>query len=241
MSEREHPRYAIYYVPAPGTELAALGCAVLGYDADSCKDVPFLDTLGLTPDAWAEATREPRRYGFHATLKAPFRLKDGLSEDELIADVRRVASHLPAVCIDLLAVKVLTRFVALVPAQAAPAVDRLAWHVVRKLDWARAPLTSRDRERRLAVGLNERQSAYLETYGYPYVGDEFRFHMTLAGPLSPELLPIVQKRLAAVFSGAERGCLVDALAVLRQDDSALRFSVIARCPLGSQQAAVTRR
>lgn len=233
MSEREHPRYAVYYVPALETELAALGCAVVGYDADSGKDVPFLDTFGLTRDAWTAAICEPRRYGFHATLKAPIRLKHGLSEDEFIADVERVATRLPAVCIDRLSVKALTCFVALVPSQASPAVERLAWHVVRELDWARAPLTNHDRERRLSAGLNERQRVYLEKYGYPYVGEEFRFHMTLAGPLSPELLPHVEKHLASIFSGADRSCRVDALAVLRQDDTASRFRVIARCPLGS--------
>lgn len=241
MQEREHPRYAVYYVPAPGTKLAGLGCAVLGYGADSGKDVPFLDTLGLTSDAWAEATREPRRYGFHATFKAPFRLKDGLSEDEFVAAVQRVALLLQTVCIDRLTVKALTRFVALVPAEPSPAVDRLAWRVVNELDWARAPLTNRERERRLAAGLSERQRGYLEVYGYPYVEEEFRFHLTIAGPLSPELMPRVQQRLAALFSDANLSCFIDALTVLRQDDAATRFRVISRCPLGSQQDEATRR
>ena len=74
-----HPRYAIYYAAAPDTDLDRFGARLLGYDALSGKDLPFPDgVLQMAPD-WRELTRDPRKYGFHATLKAPFPLRDGAS------------------------------------------------------------------------------------------------------------------------------------------------------------------
>ncbi len=231
MSGDEGPRYAIYFVPASGTALGAMGCAVLGYDAESGTDVPFADTCGMSEAAWTAATSEPRRYGFHATLKAPFRLKAGVTEAELVADVCRIAFRQSATRPVPLVVKGLTRFIALVPAASSPSIDQLESDLVSELDWARAPLTAKDRERRLAAGLTERQRAYLEAYGYPYVGMEFRFHMTLAGPLPSPILERVQQHLEARFSALDLTCTVDALTLLRQDNGNARFRVIARCPL----------
>jgi Protein of unknown function (DUF1045) len=234
MSGDESPRYAVYFVPASDTALGAMGCALLGYDSDSGADVPFADTCGLAEAAWSAATSEPRRYGFHATLKAPFRLKAGVTEAEFVADAQRVASHQSAIGPVPLLVKSLTRFVAMVPATSSPDIDRLETDVVGELDWVRAPLTAKDRERRLSAGLTERQRAYLEAYGYPYVGAEFRFHLTLAGPLPPASRDTVRQRLAALFENLDRTCIVDAFAVLRQDNAESRFRVIARCPLGRE-------
>lgn len=232
MKDEAGPRYAVYYVPAPGTVLSAMGRAILGYDPDIGMDVPFAESCGLTDAAWAEATHEPRRYGFHATLKAPFRLQTGVTEDALVREAAKLAARLPRAKAFALTVKALTRFVALVPSQSSPDVDRLAFNVVTELDSLRAPLTAWDRERRLAAGLTERQRAYLEAYGYPYVGEEFRFHLTLAGPLAAPELDNVLLRLETRFAELDGVCAVDALTVLRQDHGQARFRVIARCPLG---------
>src|SRR5262249_2220033 len=45
------------------------------------------------------------------------------------------------------------------------------------------PLTDADRARRNPARLTPRQRDYLERWGYPYVMEEFRFHMTLTGRL----------------------------------------------------------
>ena len=233
----ERSRYAIYFVPAPGSRLAALGSSVIGYDVDTGRDVPFVDLCGMTEADWTKVTSEPRRYGFHATLKAPFRLKHGASEDALLADVQGLAARRPAALPMKLVVKELTRFVALVPRRASPDIDGLAAEMVGQLDWLRAPLTERERERRLRAQLTERQRTYLEAYGYPYVMEEFRFHMTLAGPLPPASRSAVHQRLQALFSGPDCACTVDALTVLRQDEPDGRFRVIARYPLCRPPAA----
>src|SRR5438876_2656869 len=65
------PRYAIYYVAAPGTDLDRFGTQLLGYDAYSGADLPFPnDIIRMAPN-WRDMTKDPRKYGFHATLKAP--------------------------------------------------------------------------------------------------------------------------------------------------------------------------
>ncbi len=235
------PRYAVYFVPASGSALAEVGSAVLGYDARQGVDVAFIETCGISDGAWSQATSEPRRYGFHATLKAPFRLMPGVSESELLAAVQELASRQQAVEPMTLVVKELTHFVALVPAAPLPALDRLASQIVVDLDGLRAPLTRQERERRIAAGLSDRQRAYLEAYGYPYVLEEFRFHMTLAGPLDPTARTIVKERLCALFAPIDRDCAIDALTVLRQDSAKSRFRVIARCPLERAQGRAALR
>src|SRR4051794_36469410 len=80
-----YPRYAIYYAPAPGSVLDDFGARLLGYDAHSGDDLPFpADVTSARPD-WHEVTQDPRKYGFHATLKAPMALTAGRTEAELAA------------------------------------------------------------------------------------------------------------------------------------------------------------
>ena len=70
-------RYAIYFAPHSGSLLARFGASLLGYDPATGAEVDapdhpaFHDPLSL---GWTAA---PRRYGFHATLKAPFHLAEG--------------------------------------------------------------------------------------------------------------------------------------------------------------------
>src|SRR6202000_780688 len=52
-----------------------------------------------------------------------------------------------------------------------------------KLGDLRARPSPDDLGRRLAAPLTERQRALLVEWGYPYVFDEFRFHMTLSNSL----------------------------------------------------------
>ena len=90
------PRFAIYFVPPAGTALYRFGAAVLGYDCYTGEDVERLRDSGLTQAEWAALTAEPRRYGFHATLKAPFRLRAELDHEDLLAEIRTLAAAIPA-------------------------------------------------------------------------------------------------------------------------------------------------
>src|SRR5262249_30075602 len=151
------PRYAIYFVPDPHTALYRFGAAALGYDCFTGTDIPTLDALPVDAGAWRELTQEPHRYGFHATLKAPFRLAAGRSEAELIDEFVAFSGRIdiaptiePAVCL-------LQRFVAIVPVTVHAGVCRLAASCVKHFDGFRAPLTSADRSQRLAAHLTVRQ------------------------------------------------------------------------------------
>ena len=64
-------RYAIYYLPPAGA-LADFGARWLGWDVRRGAAAVQLDLPGLR-----DATEAPRKYGFHGTLKPPFRLAEG--------------------------------------------------------------------------------------------------------------------------------------------------------------------
>jgi hypothetical protein len=224
------PRYAIYFVPAPDTALYRFGAAALGYDCFTGADIAPLDALPVDAGAWRELTREPRRYGFHATLKAPFRLAARRTEAELIGEFVEFSATIdsapaiePAVCL-------LQHFVAIVPVTVGAGLDRLAASCVEHFDGFRAPLTSADRSRRLAAHLTARQIGYVERWGYPYVFEDFRFHMTLTGALSADrqepMLAYLQDGLAC--SHGDDPIKIDRLALLRQDNPGARFVVLAR-------------
>jgi putative phosphonate metabolism protein len=223
------PRYAVYFVPAAQSALYRFGSALLGYDCYTGNEIDFPDALPLSAPAWRELTQEPRRYGFHATLKAPFRLADGTDETGLVEAFHtfcRSGAAAPFTPV----VAVIERFIAIVPSGNEPAVDRLAAACVTAFDRFRAPLDAHDRERRLAAGLSERQAQNLERWGYPYVFEDFRLHLTLTGRLPAErqatVLSFLREQLAAAEGpGAVR---IDAVALLRQDNAAARFRVLSR-------------
>jgi putative phosphonate metabolism protein len=224
-----YQRYAIYYAAAPGSELDRFGKQILGYDAYNSKDLPFSDGV---PSDWHELTQDPRKYGFHATLKAPMAMADGKSEAELAAACKTFASvprRIPAIepIVDSI-----SGFVAVIPAKPSAELQQLAADATREFDLFRAPLTEKDRVRRNAAKLTPRQCEYLERWGYPYVMEEFRFHMTLTGRLDAArrgpVMAMLRDRFSAV--GLKR-LAIDRLALFRQDDAASRFRIIEHWPL----------
>ena len=91
-------RYALYLAPPADSELWRFGSRVIGRDAASGVDISGFALEGWSAPDWRAATQEPRRYGFHATLKAPFRLAEACDEAALRGAVRRAAraTSLPA-------------------------------------------------------------------------------------------------------------------------------------------------
>ena len=177
-----YSRFAIYYVPPKGA-LAAFGSNWLGWDVEegtpSCQpDVPGLRDITMTP----------RKYGFHGTLKPPFRLKDSMTELDLRGAIETLAGSLkPALC-EGLELKALGHFLALTPYGETDGLQRVAAACVADLDALRAAPNAAELARRRAAGLSPRQEALLMEWGYPYVMEEFRFHLTLSGRLTePQL------------------------------------------------------
>jgi len=188
-------RYAIYYVPV-ATELAQIAARWLGWDINAGRAAqlmqrPDFDHVALTD--------RPRKYGFHATLMAPFILADGVTYAQLerrVIDVAACHSGFE-LTLDL---GQLGRFFALVPQPVSPQMERLAADLVTDLDNLRRPLTAAELQRRRKAWLTDLQDQLLQRWGYPHVLDEFRFHMTLTGPVPKSLKDHVAQDLAQRFS-----------------------------------------
>ena len=220
------PRYAIYYAATPGSELDRFGTNLLGYDAWSGEDLPFPDGVAASIPDWRDLTQDPRKYGFHATLKAPLALAEGRTEAELVAACAAFADTPRTIPVIKPVVNSISGFIAVVPAERSGELERLAGDCVSAFDGFRAPLTPDDRTRRNPSRLTPRQCDYLDRWGYPYVMEEFRFHMTLTGRLDDRrrepILAMLRDRFATI--GIER-LAIDAIALFRQDDANSRFRI----------------
>lgn len=226
------PRYAIYYAPRTGTALDRFGAELLGYDAFNGDDLPFpAAVLDKAPD-WRELTSDPRKYGFHATLKAPFALLSGRSEADLVSACATFAATPRAIPAITPIVGSISGFIAVIPSEPPPALIRLAADCVREFDEFRAPLTDADRSRRNPSALTEPQRAHLDRWGYPYVMEEFRFHMTLTCRLDNERRESVLAMLRDRFAATGLDTLaIDNITLFRQDDANFRFRIIGQYAL----------
>jgi putative phosphonate metabolism protein len=185
----EFKRFAIYFAPDPGP-LSHAAASWLGWDPALAAPVRQPDVAGLARP-FADLTADPRKYGFHATLKAPFRLAQDRSPAALSQACADLARTLQPVILPGLHIISLDGFLAFVPETHSPALGDLAAKVVEQLDPYRARLTQAEIDRRAPHRLTPRQRELLSTYGYPYVIEEFQFHMTLTGRLAPdETLPL---------------------------------------------------
>jgi putative phosphonate metabolism protein len=222
-----YPRYAIYYTPEPGSALDRFGAELLGCDTTTGEDLAFPDgVLQLAPD-WRELTRDPRKYGFHATLKAPLALAAGRTEADLLAACEAFAKTPRPIPIITPVVGSISGFIAVVPTEPSAELKRLAADCVQEFDAFRAPLTAEDRARRNPSMLTPRQRDHLDRWGYPYVMQDFRFHMTLTGRLPPERHGPVLTMLMVRFSVLGLKTLaIDRIALFRQDDADSRFRIV---------------
>ncbi len=223
------PRYAIYYAPPANADLWHFGSTAIGYDAVTGNDLPIPEVDGYAPDALAAMTADPRLYGFHATLKPPFHLADGKSEASLITAAEQFAAARSAFDIDL-QLSAIGDFLALIPAAHSAPLHALADDCVSAFDPYRAPLTEADRARRLASPLGERQLRYLDQWGYPYVFEEFRFHMTLSGRLGAQDRARVAPVLAARYEAIRAPVSIDSVTIFVQSERGARFRILSRFP-----------
>lgn len=224
-------RYALYFAPEDESALWRFGWWWLGRTPEGA-DAPPPRVPGLAPEHWRAITAAPRRYGFHATLKAPFRLAAGKDEAGLVEALLGFAARQPAFTAPPLRLMPLGRFLALRPSRPSPALDALAAASVRAFDAFRAPMTPEERERRLAAGLTPRQARLMDEWGYPYVLDAFRFHMTLTGPLDDDERERMEAILAPLLAEATAESLpVRSICLFRQASSKRGFQLLRRFPL----------
>ncbi|MFW2544834.1 DUF1045 domain-containing protein [Primorskyibacter sp. 2E107] len=184
-----HSRYAVYFMPRPGG-LASFGAHWLGWDAQAGCDIAKLGVADI-----GSLTEAPHKYGFHGTLKPPFRLAEGCDVAGLDAAMAALAGRTEPAQAEGLALTRLGRFFALTPVGDVSGISRVAAACVTELDAFRAPASAEELARRRKAHLSDRQDALLTAWGYPYVLDQFRFHLTLTGKVPKPQLDAVQAEI----------------------------------------------
>lgn len=219
-------RFALYFSPSPDSTLGRFGADWLGRSTQSGEDLGAPDSLpdGLAEN-WRTWTASPRFYGFHGTLKPPFALSAGTDEGDLLNALESFCVDQSAFAIPQLTVKPIGRFIALVPDQPCPPLNAFAAACVSAFDGFRAPQSEADLVKRRAKGLTERQESMLQKWGYPYVMEEFRFHLTLTGPLDKSEQDKVMEILKPLAADvAAQAVQVDCLALFHQPDRVTPFT-----------------
>lgn len=228
------PRYALYYAPPPESPLWTFGSAILGYDAASGATLTPLAPEGVTVADWAAITAQPRRYGFHATLKAPFRLREGVREEDLIEAGHAFARRRKGFALPRLAVSALESFAALSAVDRCERIDDLSGACVEAFEPFRAEPSPGEIAQRLAAPLTERQRENLDRWGYPYVFEDFHFHMTLTGSLPPERVGPVVDGLASLYDEhiGEAATRFDAVTLYVEEEPEVGFRIVDRFVFG---------
>ncbi|GAB3779343.1 DUF1045 domain-containing protein [Dyella agri] len=217
-------RYAVYFCPAAGSALDALGRAWL-----SAGQVP-----GMAPGRLHALTANVRRYGWHATLCAPFALAATASYDDLRREVADIAQHAGGIELPLHLDR-LAGFLALRPSVDAQAVEALAERCVRRLNPLRASNTDAAWQRR-ASHLDAEELALSRQFGYPYVLDRYRFHMTVAAPADESEEQAIREWFARGQAGGSVAG-IDALTVCRESEPGQAFEQVERFALGAGRPA----
>ncbi|TCL01107.1 putative phosphonate metabolism protein [Shimia isoporae] len=212
-------RYGIYYTPRPGA-LADFGAAWLGWDL-ARGQVTAHPVIPHLPRPIADITATPRKYGLHGTIKPPFFLANGRREDSLNDALAALCDAHAPVTLNGLKLSRIGSFIALTIDGDQTRLADLAGKAVRELDAFRAPPSESELARRRKSNLSPRQEELLAQWGYPYVMDEFRFHITLSGRLGNEaeatmstLLPHITPLLPSPF-------ILDSLSLVGEDEDGL--------------------
>jgi hypothetical protein len=228
-------RFALYYAPATTDPLWLKAAQWLGRDPAGATPVQAL-TEGIAAEYRHRISRSARRYGFHATIKAPMLLAAGYGRRELEEELTAFALKRPAVAIGQLVPRFIEGFLALVPAEQGKALTDFAGEVVAHFDRFRAPMTPGDREKRIRGGnYTTHQIDLLDRYGYPHVMDEFQFHMTLTDRLPEGERDAVLAAAATWFGPAiAEPFMLDRLTLFRENEPGAPFDRVADFPLSAR-------
>lgn len=228
-------RYALYVAPPEDHPLNRAAVSWLGRSAFAPGETVSPPLSRLTTEEWLTFTSDPRRYGFHATIKAPFRLKEGCDRQDLFAAFETFCKKAQPVEITL-ALAAIGPFFALIEDEPVPALARLAADVVTGFEPFRAPLSQADYARRRPERLSPAERAMLDQWGYPYVFDEFQYHMSLTGPVPvdrQEETHAELKRHFRPFIG--KTFALSHLALFEEEAPGADFRIAAIRPLGTQE------
>jgi putative phosphonate metabolism protein len=206
-------RYAVFYTPTG--PLADFGAHWLGWDSGVGRAMPYPEIEEIDV---ASVTQTPRKYGLHGTLKAPFRLAEGCEVAQLQDATKLFASGQTAFGIGTLSLRHGSGFVALRPRSQEGALQNFAAATVKAFDPFRAPLTDADITRRREAKLTARQDQQMLDWGYPFIFDDFHFHLTLSGRLNADtaaqLICTLSPRLEKIVPDP---FMIDAVTLMGQD------------------------
>lgn len=222
-------RVALYYAPAEDDELRSRGNAWVGRDPARGTALQQPAVPGL-----AALTREAASYGFHATLRPPMRLRDGVSLSAFLDATRELAAGIPPFALPPLVVADLFGFLALTEAEPSTALQACADAAVAGVEHLRAPPDDAELARRRRAGLAAAEEANLRRWGYPYVFATWFFHMTLTRKLSEaehaEFRPEAEAWFEDVLEGPRR---VTDISVFVQRAPGEAFVLAERISLGA--------
>jgi hypothetical protein len=217
-------RYAIYFCPAVDTALGRLGRDWL---ATHTIELP-----GMSAERRDALLADVRRYGWHATIRAPFSLAENVTYDDLHQAVAALAKTLTPFALPL-QINRLADFLALRPSGDCAKLHALAATCVEALMPLCAPLSDEALQRRSA-GLDVDELALLQRYGYPYVLDRYRFHLTLSAPAAAHeehaMCKWLEPRVAELPLTQ-----IDALSICREAKPGAPFELLERIPLNAQR------
>ncbi len=179
MAAHKAPRYAIYYAPELGSALDTFGQTWLGQRGHDALASAIGKSSEVSIDRIGELTDSPRRYGFHGTLKPPFELNPANRPEGLLEAARVFARSRGPIQLPPLELAVIGKFIALTPIAESAALEKLAAACVRAFEGFRTPLSKQQEEDYKLNKLTVHQEQMLEHWGYPYVMEEFRFHISL--------------------------------------------------------------
>jgi putative phosphonate metabolism protein len=233
-------RYAIYWAPPEGSALATLGGAWLGRDAITDRALKRFAISDFDDAVLAEITADPRRYGLHATLKPPFALAGNCSLLQFEADLCAFAARTAPVIAPKPRVTRIGRFLALTPSAHAPEITALANACVAHFDRYRAPPSAQELARRRSANLTEAQERNLQRWGYPYVMDELRFHISLTGPIERSLADQLLTKLTTLFAPVALQPLeIREIALFAEPAPGAPFRLLRRYALEGSRPAMT--
>lgn len=216
-------RYALYYAPAANAPLWRAATEWFGGEpADAqatAREIAGLDRALLSANSMSA-----RRYGFHATIKAPMALAEGAGLGDLEAALGAFGAATAPVAIGRLRPALIAGFLALIPEVQTAELTAFAAQVVERFDRFRAPMSEAERTRRRGGGLTARQAELLEQFGYPHVLEQFRFHMTLTDRLAEELRGPMQAAAEAHFEALlGDAIMLDRLVVFGEPEAGAPF------------------
>jgi putative phosphonate metabolism protein len=227
-------RYAIYYAPPTTSDLWQRASRWLGRDP-ATGSVTNESIAGIDSETLTALTPSATRYGFHATLKAPFALAEGKGRAALEAALHAFSLRHGRVSLGTLELRLLDGFLALTPVLQSAELTEFAGAVVSEFEGFRAPMTADERARRLKSNLTAYQIGLMDHYGYPYVMDQFLFHMTLTDRMPAEQQETVIAAASEWFAPAiGRDVTLDRLTLFHEPEPGAPFVRLSDFPLSTE-------